>query len=79
MKTLELTEAKAKFSSIMEDVLCGEEFALCSGNGKEAVAVIVPYYAWKATKKRELGTLEKRGSIEFAEDWHITDEELCDL
>ena len=79
MKMLEVAEAKAKFSSIMEDVLSGEEFALSFGKEQEAVAVIVPYYAWKKTKKREIGTLEKKGSVEFSKDWHISDEELCSL
>jgi len=79
MKTLELKEAKAKFSSIMEDVLSGEEFALSFDQKHEAFAVIVPYGAWKNTKKRSIGTLEKRGSVEFSKDWQISEEELCNL
>jgi prevent-host-death family protein len=78
MKTLEATEAKAKFSFVMEEVLSGEEFTIYN-NGQEAVAVIVPYYAWKSTNKRKLGTLEKKGTVEFSENWHISDEELCNL
>ncbi|GBU23972.1 hypothetical protein R83H12_00592 [Fibrobacteria bacterium R8-3-H12] len=57
MKTLELKEAKARFSSIMEDVSSGED----------------------NTKKRSIGTLEKRGSVEFSKDWHISEEELYNL
>jgi len=79
MKTLELKEAKAKFSSIMEDVLSGEEFALSFDQKHEAFAVIVPYDAWKNAKKRSIGTLEKRGSVEFSKDWQISEEELCNL
>jgi len=60
MKTLELKEAKAKFSSIMEDVLSGEEFALSFDQKHEAFAVIVPYGAWKNTKKEALELWKKR-------------------
>ncbi|MCL2100707.1 MAG: hypothetical protein FWH22_03205 [Fibromonadales bacterium] len=69
MKTLEVAGAKTKFSSVMEDVLLGEEFALHFDEKQ----------VWKNTKKREIGTLEKKGSIEFSENWHISDEELCNL
>jgi hypothetical protein len=30
-------------------------------------------------RKRELGALEKKGTVEFSKDWHISDEELCGL
>jgi len=79
MKILELKEAKAKFSSIMEDVLSGEEFALSYDQKHEAFAVIVPYGTWKNTKKRSIGTLENKGSVEFSKDWHISEGELCNL
>jgi len=48
---------------------------------QKAVAVIVPYEAWQKTQvmvtnARVLGTLQNRGSVEFAEDFAMTDEEL---
>jgi hypothetical protein len=33
----------------------------------------------KVEATRQLGTLEKKGSVEFSEDWNISDEELCGL
>lgn len=29
------------------------------------------------SKTRKLGTLEGKGTVVFAEDWNISDEELC--
>jgi hypothetical protein len=35
------------------------------------------FFFLEFAKKRELGALEKKGTVEFSKDWHISDEELC--
>ncbi|MDR0444315.1 MAG: type II toxin-antitoxin system Phd/YefM family antitoxin [Treponema sp.] len=76
MKTLQLAEAKTHFSSIMKDVEAGNEVAISYGKKKQNIAVIVSYEKWKKSKKRQLGTLESKMSVEFADDFAMTDEEL---
>jgi hypothetical protein len=46
---------------------------------KETVAVIVSYEKWKKAQKRQLGTLEGKMSVKFAEDFAVTDDELIYL
>jgi prevent-host-death family protein len=77
MRTLQLAEAKNNFSAVLKDVKLGNEIVISYGNRREALAVIIPYEKWKKSRKRELGTLEGRGSVEFADDWYMTNEELC--
>jgi prevent-host-death family protein len=77
MKTLPLAEAKNHFSAVLKDVELGNEIAISYGKKKETIAVIISYDKWKKSKKRELGTLADKGSVNFADDWYMTDEELC--
>jgi antitoxin (DNA-binding transcriptional repressor) of toxin-antitoxin stability system len=79
MKTLQSSEAKTHFSSILKDVEAGNEVAIAYGRKKKIVAVIVPYEKWGKRPKRQLGTLEGRMSVEFASDFSMTDEELVNL
>jgi len=76
MKTLQMAEAEANFSAVLRDVQAGDEIAIASGKKNETVAVIIPYEKWKKSQKRQLGTLEGKMSVEFAEDFYMTDEEL---
>jgi len=79
MKTLQSAEAKTHFSSIMRDIQAGNEVAIVYGRKKETIAVIIPYEQWKINQKRRLGTLEGKVSVQFAEDFAMTDEELINL
>ena len=79
MKTLQSTEAKTNFSSILKDIEAGNEIAITYGKNKKTVAVIIPYEKWKKNQKRELGTLEGKMSVKFAEDFTMTDDELINL
>ena len=79
MKTLQLAEAKTHFSSVLKDIQAGNEVAIVFGKKKETVAVIIPYEKWKKNKKRQLGSLEGKMSVKFAEDFAMTDEELINL
>jgi prevent-host-death family protein len=76
METLSLAEAKTHFSSVLKQVRLGNEIAISFGKKKETAAVIMPYAAWKKTKKRQLGLLQRRGSVSFAPDFAVTDEDL---
>ena len=79
MKTLQLAEAKTHFSSVLKDVEAGNEVAIAYGKRKETIAVIIPYKKWKRSQKRQLGTLEGKMSVEFAEDFSMTDEEFINV
>jgi antitoxin (DNA-binding transcriptional repressor) of toxin-antitoxin stability system len=79
MKTLQSAEAKTHFSSILKDIEAGNEVAIVYGRKKKAVAVIIPYEKWKRSQKRQLGALEGRMSVKFADDFSMTGEELINL
>ncbi|MDR0456018.1 MAG: type II toxin-antitoxin system Phd/YefM family antitoxin [Treponema sp.] len=79
MKILQSAEAKTHFSSILQDVQAGGEVAIAYGKKKQTIAVIIPYEQWKKNQKRQLGTLEGKMSVKFAEDFAMTDEELINL
>jgi antitoxin (DNA-binding transcriptional repressor) of toxin-antitoxin stability system len=79
MKTMQTAEAKTHFSSVLRDIEAGNEIAIVYGKKKETVAVIIPYEKWKKNQKRQLGTLEGKMSVQFAEDFSMTDEELINL
>ena len=76
MKTIRFTDMKADFTSILREVENRNEFAISDGNKNQTIAVIISYEKWKKNKKRQLGTLEGKMSVEFAENFAITDEEL---
>jgi prevent-host-death family protein len=79
MRTLQSAEAKTHFSSILKDVEAGNEVAISYGKKKQAIAVIIPYEKWKRNQKRQLGTLEGKITVDFADDFKMTDEELINL
>jgi antitoxin (DNA-binding transcriptional repressor) of toxin-antitoxin stability system len=76
MKIVSLAEAKTHFSAVLKDVGLGNEVAISYGKKKETIAVIIPYEAWKKSKKRQLGTLEGTVTVKFSRDFSVTDEEL---
>ncbi len=76
MRTLQLSEVKNNFSSIICDIQQGEEVTISYGKKRQNVAVIVPYEQWKKSKKRELGTLKGKVKIKFSNDFSMSDEEL---
>ena len=78
MKTMSVGTFKANFSEVLKLVLAGEEIGILYGKKKEIVAKIVP----KTTEKklrRKLGPLEGKGTIVFARDFKITEEEFLNL
>ena len=76
MKTLQVAEAKSHFSTVIKDVEGGDEIVIAYGKKKETVAVIIPYEKWKKSQKRQLGSLEGKMTVAFADDFKMSDEEL---
>ena len=76
MKILQSAKAKAQFSAVLRDVQAGNEVAISYGKQQQTIAVIIPYDKWKKKEKRQLGTLEGKASVTFADDFKMTDEEL---
>ncbi|MCL2654608.1 MAG: type II toxin-antitoxin system prevent-host-death family antitoxin [Coriobacteriia bacterium] len=78
MLTLPLAEAKTQFSQVMKKVRTGESVTVSYGKKREPIAVIIPFDDWSKLnrKPRKLGVLQGRGSVEFADDWAMTAEEL---
>ena len=79
MKTLQITDTKTNFSSILKEVENGNEVAISYAGNNQTIAVIISYEKWKKNQKRQLGTLEDKMSVEFANDFSITNEELISL
>jgi antitoxin (DNA-binding transcriptional repressor) of toxin-antitoxin stability system len=76
MKTMQVAELKAHFSEVLEEIKKGEEIAVSYGRKKETVAVLVPYKYYRTNRKRKLGLLKGKGTVEFKGDFKITDEEF---
>ena len=76
MRTIQFAEAKANFSSIVEDVKAGDEVGIAYGKKEETVAVLIPYEKWKKGQERRLGTLQGKAEVIFADDFSMSDEEL---
>jgi len=79
MKTLEFTAATDYFPVILREIENGNEIALAYGKEKQTIAVVVSYEKWKKHQKRQLGALEGKMSVEFTENFAMTDEELIGL
>jgi prevent-host-death family protein len=76
MKTLPVAEVRTHFSSLLKEVESGQEIGISFGRKKLPIAVIVPINEYLKTRPRKLGTLEGKVTVEFKDDWAITDEEL---
>ncbi|UTC67331.1 MULTISPECIES: type II toxin-antitoxin system Phd/YefM family antitoxin [unclassified Treponema] len=79
MKTLPVTKIRTNFSALLKEVELGNEIGITLGRKEEAIAVIVPIEEYKRIKVRQLGTLEGKATVEFSENWAITDEEFINL
>lgn len=76
MKTLPLAEVKTNFSSLLKEVQTGSEIAISYGKKRETIAVIVPYEAYKRSKKRKLGTLKGKMKVIFEKDFSMADSDF---
>ena len=76
MKTLPVAEVRSHFSSLLKEVENGNEIGISFGKEKKTIAVIMSIKEYKKIKTRRLGTLEGRVTVEFKEDWKMTEEEF---
>jgi prevent-host-death family protein len=74
MKTITATDIKHNFSPIIHDIESGEEIVI--SNGKKTIVVIIPYKTYRKAKKRELGTLKGKVSVEFLPGYQLSDEDF---
>ncbi|HXB32662.1 MAG TPA: hypothetical protein VNV35_04545 [Puia sp.] len=78
MEIMSVGEFKAKFSEVLKKVLAGEEIAISYGKSKEIVARLVPKASAKR-QRRKIGIYEGKGSVHFANDFKMTEEEFLGL
>ena len=79
MKSLPVGELKAHFSKVLEEVKEGESYGILYGRKKQPVAMIVPFKEPEERNERELGILEGKHHITFADDFAMTEEELLGM
>jgi len=79
MKTLPVGELKAQFSEVLEKVKQGEKFGILYGKKKKPIAMIVPFSEVEEKKERNIGILDGKFLVKFADDFKMTEEELLDL
>ena len=79
MKTLPVGELKAQFSEVLEKVKMGESFGILYGKKKKPIAMIVPFPEQETKTEREIGILEGKIKVKFADDFKITEEEFVRL
>lgn len=79
MKTLAVGELKARFSEVLERVKSGESYGILYGKKKKPVAMIVPFADPDTKTEREIGILEGKVKITFADDFKMTEEEFLGL
>ena len=78
MKAMAIGELKSHFSEVLEEVKRGKNVGILYGRAKKPVAMIVPYFEEKKTKRR-IGILDGKATIKFQDDFEMTAEELCNL
>jgi len=79
MRSMTVGALKRNFSSALEAVRRGESIVVEYGRTHEEVAVLVPFREYGATgSERPLGLLAKQGSVRFAADFSLSDEELLE-
>ncbi len=79
MKTISVSEAENSFEPILREITSGEEIILTNNENAERVAVIIPFATWQKRQKRQLGTLQGKGTVIFEEDFGMTEEEFANL
>lgn len=78
MKTVTIGEFKANFSAYAEKVQKGLEIIVTHGRKRKKIFKVIPFKDEKPPK-RKLGMLKGKATVEFADDWKMTSEELLGL
>jgi len=74
MKTMTVSEFKARFSDVIEQAKSGEEIAVTYGKRKE----VIGYFSSKKEPKPKLklGILEGKAKVIFGPDFKMTEEDF---
>ena len=75
MRAFSVAELKARFSKVLADVRRGERIAVLHGRSKTPVVMIIPWAPGPAGR-RDVGLLDGEVTIEFVDDFEMTEEEL---
>ena len=78
MITLSVAELVEQFSKVLAAVRAGERVGILHGRSREPVAMIVPYEP-PDLAEREVGFLDGKVTIEFMDDFDMTEEGLLGL
>ena len=78
MKTMTIGELKSHFSEVLQEVKSGKEIAVAFGKKKEIVAYLIPKSA-RNSVKRQLGILQNKGKVTFADDFKMTEEDFLGI
>lgn len=78
MKVFSVGDFKTHFSDILDLVRLGEEVAITFGRKKEIVARLVPHSP-APNEERPLGLLAGKASVQFADDFKMTEEAFLGL
>jgi len=76
MKTLPVAEVRSNLSALLREVESGNEIGILFGTMRHTIAVIVPIAEYKSIKERKIGSLAGKVSVEFRDDWKMSDEEF---
>ena len=75
MTGMSVEDVESDLSWVLARVRRGERICLLDGRSKDPIAMIVPY-ARRPASKREIGALDGKATIEFAEDYEMSEDEL---
>ena len=78
MKQMTVGDFKAQFSSVLEQVMQGEEVQILYGRAKKPVARLTKFTEPQKRQKRPLGLYNGKASYLEDEDFEFTPESLFD-
>ena len=78
MRPMIIGDLKTHFSQVIKNVKSGEEIAVTFGRKKEIVAYLIPKAA-RIGAKRQLDILQGKGTVTFADDFKLTNDEFLGL
>ncbi len=76
MKTVPVAEVRSNLSMLLKEVESGHEIGISFGRRRETIAVIVPIAEYKKIKARRLGSLAGKLTVEFKDNWKMSDDEF---
>ncbi|NTW69944.1 MAG: prevent-host-death protein [Chlorobiaceae bacterium] len=76
MKTVPVAEVRSNLFALLKEVESGNEIGISFGRLQHTIAVIVPIAEYKRIKERKLGSLAGKVTVEFRDDWKMSDEKF---